>query len=853
MNFLLRNPWRSSLFILVLGWCPQRLAAAAPVDYVQAIKPILKAQCYSCHGPRMQKGKLRVDTAQLMLKGGRSGPAFVARKSVESLLIEKIACGKGPKRMPPPPKNPLTEAQIALIKAWIDQGAAAPADELPADPRNHWAFKAPIRLPEPPVRNISWARNPIDRFILARLEKEKIGPASEADRITLIRRLSLDLLGLPPTPAEVDAVVRDASPDWYERLVDRLLASPHYGERWARIWLDQARYADSNGYTIDSARSIWKYRDWVIDALNCDLPFDQFTIEQLAGDLLANATREQLIATGFHRNTQINEEGGIDREQFRVESIVDRVNTTGTVWLGLTVGCCQCHDHKFDPITTKEYYQLFAFLNNAEEPTLEVPEPGQLEQRQKIRNEVAALEKLFRQLDSSTQDKVENWIGHLSVADREQLPRDIQALAELPPNGRNRKQNLILQAAYAKVDQSRHVIGGLGDPTGMMALAHAHLLVARQTLGPRIAALKLSEPKIVSTMIVRERKEPRGTNIHIQGDFTRKGDRVGPGVPEILHPLTHGPLPVGLNRLDLARWLMDPKNPLTARVAVNRYWQHYFGIGLVETENDFGTEGTPPSHPELLDWLATEFIARKWSMKAMHRLIVTSATYRQSSKARPELSVIDPRNRILARQSRLRLDAEIIRDNALAVTGLLSRKIGGPSVYPPQPEGVFRFTQVPRDWKPDTGPDRYRRGMYTYFWRSAPFPALTVFDAPDATTTCTRRNRSNTPLQALTLLNDKAYFEFAQSLAERVLKEAKADDAERLRYAFRLCLARSPSDFEEKRLAKLLEQQKADFQKSPDDMKAIVPADAKGDIKQLAAWIMVARALLNLDEFITRE
>jgi hypothetical protein len=632
------------------------------------------------------------------------------------------------------------------------------------------------------VSKIGTIRNPIDAFILARLEREDLKPAGEADRVTLLRRLSLDLTGLPPTLDEIDAYLKDDRPDAYERQVERLLASPHYGERWGRHWLDLARYADTNGYSIDSPRTLWPYRDWVIAALNKDIPFDEFTIEQLAGDLLPNASRDQRIATGFHRNTMINEEGGIDPEQFRVEAVFDRVNTTASVWLGVTFGCAQCHNHKYDPFSQREYYQLFAFFNNQDEATLS-----------------------------------------LGMADsKESAPK------------KGKKQGL-------------------------------------------------------TTMVLRERAWPRDTYVMRGGDFTRKGAQVNPSTPSVLPPLVWKkedgsakdhpdrrpeawltssliaarPFHAFPNRLDLARWLVAPENPLTARVIVNRVWGQYFGVGLVETDNDFGTRGTPPSHPELLDWLASEFERKNWSLKALHRLIVQSATYRQSSHTRADLESVDPRNRLLARQSRIRLEAEIVRDAALEVSGLLDRRIGGPSVYPPQPEGIYKFTQVPRTWKTSTGPDRYRRGLYTFFQRSAPYPALTVFDAPDATSTCTRRGRSNTPLQALTLLNDRAFLELAQGLAERVLREIPQGDTERLRHAFRLCLAREPSPHEAKRLGEYLNAQRAEYRAAPAEAKKLLDSAGKldaapelppnVDIPERAAWTVVARVLLNLDEFITRE
>jgi hypothetical protein len=833
------------------------LLAAEPVDYVRQIKPILAQNCYACHGAHKQRSGLRLDTAAAIRTGGASGPAIVPGDNRASKLIKAVT-GTDDTKLMPPREPRLTAVQIHLLKAWIDQGAPAPAAELPQEPARdkaaHWAFQQPMRPLVPAVRNAAWPRNPIDCFILARLEKEGIQPAEEADRVTLIRRLSLDLLGLPPGLPEIDAFRTDPRPDAYERLVERLLQSPHYGERWGRHWLDLARYADSNGYSIDGPRSIWKYRDWVIAAFNRDMPFDQFTIAQLAGDLLPGATVEQRVATGFHRNTGINEEGGIDVEQFRVESIVDRVHTTGAVFLGLTVGCAQCHDHKFDPISQREYYQLFAFFNNVDEPNLELATPQQAEQRQHIHQAIAALENQRRSFDGYTPAKEEQWEKRLTPEARLKLSPALQAILQVPENGRTAKQKETLTAAYRHLDLLRHAVGGVCASLPYVALAHAQLAAFRVGLEKQIARLKRSEPPIVTTMVLEDRKTPRTTSLHLGGDFLRKGAPVSPGVPAVLHPLSlrGSALP---NRLDLARWLVDPNNPLTARVAVNRSWQHLFGLGLVETENDFGTQGTPPTHPELLDWLATEFIAQKWSRKALHRLLVTSATYRQASRSRPDLAVVDPRNRLLARQTRLRLEAETVRDVALAASGLLTRKLGGPSVFPPQPGGVYRFTQIDKDWRASTGPDRYRRGLYTYFWRSAPHPALTVFDAPDATSTCTRRNRSDTPLQALTLLNDQGFFELAQGLAARVLREAKPDHGERIRYAFRLCLGRLPSALEEQRLRQLLDQQLTEIPVTASDMQrgtGLLSAESL-DSKTLAALTTLARVLMNLDEFITRE
>jgi hypothetical protein len=809
-------------------------AAAEPVDFARDVRPILTARCTSCHGAKKQRSGLRLDSAGAVRAGGNSGPAVVPGKSSESRLIQAVTGGTDDVPVMPPKGARLDAREVSRLRAWIDAGAAVPAGETIARSAGatskHWAFQ-PIRRPsEPVVKKPGWCRNPIDRFILARLEKEGVAPALEADRVTLLRRVSLDLTGLPPTPHEIDDFLADTRPDAYERVVDRLFASPHYGERWGRHWLDLARYADSNGYSIDSPRSIWKFRDWVIDALNRDKPFDQFVVEQLAGDLLPSMAAEQRIATGFHRNTQKNEEGGIDQEQFRVESILDRTNTTGTVFLGLTVGCCQCHDHKFDPLTQREYYSLFAFFNSCDEPTLELPTPEQVRKRQEVRIRIAELEKRLKTLDTATPERVAMWEGSLTPQSRAMLPAKIQAILAIAPNGRNFRQEQAVIAAYRNFEQVRHAVGGLGQPLNYLAAAHVQALTARKQLEQEIAALQKEMPVIPTTLVLKERPTPRATNIMLGGDFLRKGAVVTPDVPRVLPPLAKKERP---SRLDLARWLVSGDNPLTARVTVNRFWQQYFGVGLVETENDFGTQGIPPSHPELLDWLASQFRDRGWGMKAMHRLIVTSATYRQSSRHRPELATLDARNRLLARQNRLRLDAEVVRDVALASCGLLSRRIGGPSVYPPQPKGVYAFTQVPRTWEASTGPDRYRRGLYTYFWRSAPHPDLTVFDASDALSTCTRRNRSNTPLQALTLLNDQGFFEFAQALANRILRESAIADSERIAYAFRLCLGRSPSDRERQALGRLLARQH--------------------EAKPLDAWTSVARVLLNLDEFITRE
>ncbi|MBI5767584.1 MAG: PSD1 domain-containing protein [Verrucomicrobia bacterium] len=797
-----------------LALVPLSLAAQPAVDYLTEVKPLLAQHCCRCHGAAQQKGGLRVDTVAAMREGGDSGTLFAAGPVDGSLLLKVILGTHDEVAQMPYKKPPLAEAQIATIRRWVMQGAAAPAHEEPEKTR-HWAFAAPERPLAPEVLDTAWPRNPIDRFVLARLEAGKIKPSREADPATLLRRVTLDLTGLPPTPAEVDQFLSDKSAGAYERAVDRLLASPRHGERWARPWLDVARYADSNGYSVDAPRQIWKYRDWVVAALNADLPYDQFVIEQLAGDLLPEPTAGQRVATGFNRNTQINQEGGIDPEQFRIEAVMDRVATFGTAFLGLTVSCAQCHDHKFDPISQQDYYRLFAFFNNSVDDGHGKTVSGGL---LAFPREIEAPEGLMRELEEAraalesflnTQGgAVTAWIATLDTPARVKFGATAREALKLPWDQLTLAHK---RALYALM------------PDGAPEFAAANL---------RLQRLERREPRPITTLVMQELPQPRETVVFIKGDFTRPGERVTPGTPAALPPLAVA----NPNRLDLARWLFAPEHPLTARVMVNRLWQQYFGRGLVETENDFGTQGTPPSHPELLDWLATEFRERGWSLKALHRLIVTSATYRRSSHARPDLATSDPLNRLLARQTRLRLDAESIRDVALAASGLLSPKIGGPPVFPPQPDGVMTLGQVKRTWTPSTGEDRYRRALYTHWWRATPHPALAVFDAADGFTTCTRRLRSNTPLQALTLLNDPQFLELAEALGRRAESARGWSAAAKLSHAFRLCTAREPSAGERARLVAFFKQQ---------------TAPGGGGVR--AAWTAVGRVLLNLDETITRE
>ncbi len=685
--------------------------------------------------------------------------AFVPGKPQDSQLIERILTDDADELMPPPDSHKqLSAAQKDILKRWIAEGA---------EYQPHWAFAAPKPVDLP----TGTAVHPIDHFIQATLGPHGLTSSPAAEPATLMRRVSLDLTGLPPSPAEVDAFVQASTRDAeaaYGALVDRLLGSPHYGERWGRWWLDQARYADSNGYSIDAPRQIWKYRDWVIGALNADMPFDQFTIEQLAGDLLPEAPVSQKIATGFHRNTQINEEGGIDKEQFRIDSVFDRVATTGTVWLGLTIGCAQCHDHKFDPIAQQEYYRLFAFFNNQDEPELKVPDPG-VDVRA-LTEELKEAEGRIKSYLEARAARLAEWESGLTPEAVKSLPATVGRSLAVPVAKRSLAQRRTLCTAAE---------GGVGD---------------FEELNGRYQKIGAQLDKGTTTLVMQERPQPRRTTVLIKGDFTRPAEEVTPGTPAVLHPFakTSGPP----NRLDLARWIMSPDNPLTARVIMNRIWQQYFGRGLVVTENDFGLTSTPPSHPELLDWLATTLVERKWSLKEMHRVIVTSHTYRQSSSDTPQLRDKDPNNFLLARQQRLRLDAEIVRDAALTASGLLSPKLGGPPVYPPIPDGVLNQGQSKRTWKQSQGEDKYRRGLYTFVYRASPPPGLSVFDAPEGFTTCTRRLRSNTPLQALTLMNDHGFFEFATALEKIIQKDG-------LETAFRRCTTRTPKPDELAVLEKL--------------------------------------------------
>jgi hypothetical protein len=976
------------VLILLVGHLAITARAADAPDFNRDVRPILAARCFKCHGPddAARKAKLRLDTHE--------GAEKVLGKPNESELILRITSGDENEVMPPPSvKAPLTDRQKEILKAWVAAGA-------PYAP--HWSFVAPKR---PAIPKTQYAvANPIDAFIRAHLEQEGLKPSPEADRYTLIRRVYLDLIGIPPTPAEAAAFVEDKSPEAFEKVVEKLLASEHYGERWARRWLDLARYADTNGYEKDRQRSIWPYRDWVIKAINDDMPFDQFTIEQLAGDMLPNATISQRVATGFHRNTMLNEEGGIDPLEFRFHAMTDRVATTGAVWLGLTLGCAQCHTHKFDPITHTDYYRFFAFLNNADEPEMPVPTAAQIAARIEIEKKVAELKtarlkraespqmlkafsawqaeqrkttvawtiirpatmsagltrltllddgSIFASGDATKRDvyslSLSNLPAHVTAVRLEALPDE-----RLPANGPGRtyyegpKGEFFLSAMTLMVDgqpakfasateggakdggTAKFVIDGnpltgmgaggkIGKPKQAVFVlekpvastaaklelvfekyyasslgrfrisvitATDHLTALdipgdvedalameptkrtpaqRETLlsywldsasefkaeRDQIEVLRKQIPIPITTLVMRERPadHPRLTFRHHRGEFLQPKEKVEPGVPAWLPPLPKG---TPANRLTFAKWLVSPENPLTARVTVNRAWQAFFGRGIVRTLDDFGYQGEAPTNQDLLDWLAREFIARGWSIKQLHKLIVTSATYRQSSSLTPELLSRDPENKLLARGPRVRLEAEQIRDSALQAAGLLSGKMFGPSVFPPQPAGVTtEGTYGGFNWKVSEGEDRYRRGLYTFSKRTAPYAMASTFDAPSGEVCIARREVTNSALQALTMLNDVVLLDAARGLARRAIEHG-GNRWDRAAYLFELCLVRPPTAEESARVVKFYELQLARF--AADSKRADAVAGAgPGDIAERAAWTATGRAILNLDEFITKE
>jgi mono/diheme cytochrome c family protein len=998
-------------------------ANAAEIDFARDVRPILASNCFDCHGPdkAARKAGRRLDNRSGAYAETDGVRAVVPGDLGHSELFRRISSSDPGERMPPAKtKRTLSDGEVATLRSWIEQGG---------NYAEHWAFIRPARPELPEVKRKGWVRGEIDRFVLARLEKEGMAPSPEADRYTLIKRVYLDLIGLPPTPGEADAFVSDESQDAYEKVVDRLLKSKHYGERWARRWLDLARYSDTNGYEKDRPRSIWPYRDWVINAINSGMPFDQFTVEQLAGDMLPNASVSHRVATGFHRNTMLNEEGGIDPLEFRFHAMVDRVATTGTTWLGLTLMCAQCHTHKYDPIEHSEYYGIMAFLNNADEPDLDVPDPQLKQRRRKLEFDIAMAErdlvnqfpfpheirfskeaeqspevkalrrewvdKRFSKWIESARSKAVNWrilkpvelsstMPKLRVledgsvlATGDQTKRDIYStrfkpslrgitalrLEVLPheslpaggpgfayyegPKGDFFLSELSIRAGgkpvkvsdasetYAKIgigsgkvsaaltldgkgetgwstakaggkrhvavyvfekpiDQAasldlemlfeRHYPAGLGryrisvtDQTEIPSAneipdeverhllksakdwsweereaVFAHFLATDPALKEaraEIDKMRAQLPEFAATLAFQERPEdhPRPTYRHHRGEYVQPREGVIAGLPAVFGV----PDRVPKNRLEFARWLVDGQNPLTARVVMNRQWEAIFGRGIVKTSEDFGTQSSSPSHPALLDWLATEFVRRKWSVKEMHRLIVSSATYRQSSNLRPESAMKDPENILLARGARLRIEAEMVRDLTLAASGLLSSAIGGPSVYPPQPKSVTDLSYGKFTWNTSTGPDRYRRSLYTFAKRTAPFAAYLTFDGVSGESCIPKRERSNTPLQALTLLNDEVFIEAARALAKLAMGNAR-DEAEIVVQVFRRCLIRAPSPAEVTDLRGFYREQLTRLGQGELDASRIHP-EATKSAPELAAWTMTARAILNLDETITKE
>jgi hypothetical protein len=1010
----MRTPLFASVFLFAAAIVQGRALAAGSVDYDKDIRPILVENCTLCHGPdeKDRKGDLRLDVRDDALKDHDGVRPIVPGKPEESELITRICSSDRDEIMPPPKaKKTLKPEQKELLKKWIAEGA---------EYRRHWAFE-PVKAPAAPeIQKISapfdlsaWEKSPIDHFILARLAQEGLAPSPEADRRTLARRLSLDLLGLPPTPDDVESFVSDSAPDAYERLVDRFLASPHFGERWGRHWLDLARYADSDGYEKDSARPYaYLFRDWVINAFNRDLPFDEFTIEQIAGDLLPNATEPQKVATGFHRQTLTNREGGVDKEEFRCKATVDRASTTGSVWLGLTVGCAECHSHKFDPISQKEFYQIYSFFNNASERDIPAPTPEEAASYQTAmdawQKQFAGLEQPLQEyLAQITPERLGEWEStlHFPAEHWKVLPptrlaaimegaeeqftpqkdgsivaraRDaartryrivveppagatgfrLEALADpgkpVGTSGKRGGGGFGLSEFYGtielkggetkRVNFARARVDFADDPKGAEKIIDndrtTHWTVDEQANSSHVAVFEFAEPlqlpegarfelhaeffaegvmahfrisattdagpftpdvtpdairavietaadqrspaqwktltryfaevadeegrKLNQAVVAHEAKKPvlkptmapvmaadsRSTHIHVRGDFLQKGDEVQPGTPAFLPPFQpRGPK---ADRLDLARWIVSADNPLTPRVRVNHIWRHLFGRGLVATENDFGTRGEKPSHPQLFDWLADDFRAHGWSQKRLIKEIVMTATYRQTSTWRADLAQKDPLNVLLARQGRYRLEAEAVRDVNLSVSGLLNPKIGGPSIKPPLPPDLAALSYAGNlKWTATTGPEQYRRGLYIHFQRTVPFPMLVTFDAPESTVACTRRERSDTPLQALTLLNDGIAVDCARGLGRR-LAEQTGGVPDQLRYGFELAVGRPPEAGELARLQKFVKVQDEAFRQDPEAARQLLGVKYDGDPAAPATLVAVSRVLLNLDELITR-
>jgi Protein of unknown function (DUF1553)/Protein of unknown function (DUF1549)/Planctomycete cytochrome C len=805
-------------------------AGAAPraIDFSREVRPILANYCFPCHGPddKARKASLRLDVPEGAIaelpSGGR---AIVPGKADESDALERLTSVDVDTVMPPPRLGKKPTAQdVEILRRWIAQGARY---------ATHWAYVPPVRHLPPAVSDPSWPNGPIDHFIMARLDREGLRPSSPADRRALLRRVSLDLTGLPPLPDEVDRFASDASPDAYDRAVDAILARSTYGERWAAVWLDLARYGDSSGYIHDPPRTIWRWRDWLIRAMNENVPYDRFTTEMLAGDLLPGAALESAIATGFHRNTTTNTEGGANSEEYRFASVVDRVNTTMQVWMGTTFGCAQCHNHKYDPFSQKEYYRVFAIFNNtadanSEEPSLEVPRIGREAEFGALSGRLAEAKRRLEEETKRVDSGRPEWE---KTVDRSRLPKEVAEVVALAAEKRSGPQADALSAYH------RSTSAGWADRDAEVKRLRAELDL------------------VATTTLVMKESAPRPTHVAIRGEYQNRGEPVTPGIPAALHQAHPG---TKLDRLGLARWVVDPANPLAARVAVNRLWQEIFGIGIVETSEEFGTQGEPPSHPELLDWLATEYIRLGWDTKRLLKEIVTSSTYRQSSRVDDELARRDPYNRLLARGPRLRLPAEALRDQALAVSGLLSAKMYGPPVHPFQPvNGLAAAFGPSTDWETSRGEDAHRRAVYTKWRRNLPYPSMIAFDVPERAVCSMRRVRTNTPIQALVTLNDPVFVEAAQALGRRILQDGGASVESRVGFAFRVVLSRPPSEAESRRLVSLYRSARASLAIDPAraGVLATRPIGALPtgiDAVDAAAWTVVGNVLLNLDETLAR-
>jgi hypothetical protein len=812
---------------------------SSTVEFNRDIRPILSNNCFVCHGPdqKLRKAKLRLDVEADAFADRGGYRAFIPGKPEQSEVYRRITSKDAKERMPPAKHGKdLTAREVDLFKRWIEQGAKW---------QGHWSLIPPRRPALPKVAAKSWPLNPIDYFILARLELAGLKASPEADRRTLLRRLGLDLTGLPPTPEEVETYLADRSPKAHEKAILRLLSSPHYGERMALYWLDVVRYADTGGYHSDNHRDLYPYRDWVIEAFNKDLPFDRFVTEQLAGDLLPGASRAQKIASGYNRLLQTTEEGGAQAKEYTAKYAADRVRNTATAFLGLTMGCCECHSHKFDPFTQKDFYTFAAFFADIKERAVGrqdqtlLPTPEQAARLKQLDEQLAPLQRLVSTQTPELDAAQAKWELSLRGVTKG-LPKPVAAALAVPPAKRNAKQKQLLSAHYRTIAPE---------------LREAHA---------RLAELKrqheLLKKEIPSTLI-SESVPPRVMRILPRGNWLdESGEIVLPATPV---SLTHkGPTPPAkgrLTRLELARWMTAADNPLVARVFVNRLWKLYFGQGLVRTLDDFGAQGAWPTHPELLDWLAVEFRESGWDVKHMIKLMVTSRAYRQTSKASEELKQRDPYNYLLARQARFRLDAEMVRDNALAVSGLLVRKVGGPSVRPYQPAGYWAYLNFPtREWMKSSGTDQYRRGLYTYWCRTFLHPSLLAFDAPTREECTVERPRSNTPQQALVLLNDPSYVEAARALAERALREGGTDTEGRIHFVYRQALGRKAAAPELKVLSVLYEQHVRQYAADRAGAEALLrvgdrPAPQDLPLHEVAAWTSVARVVLNLHETITRE